>query len=128
MIFSYHNVQISFCSVKDPVRYDLPIVNWATISACSALFKPGFLNELFFAAFKPSNSAKVPWSKLFALVFFDSLKCLQLRLISLSSCHSLPFCDTFYRKYELSFSKSRKNSLEQGFSNEFKCLDFIIAC
>ena len=34
-IMYIHNVQISFCFGRDPVLYDLPIANWALISASS---------------------------------------------------------------------------------------------
>ena len=95
----------------------------ASLPVRAARYELGMIGGLFlakgsfFATLKPLNSAKVPWSKLFALVFFDGLKCLQLRSISLSSCHSLPFCDTFYRKYELSFFKKSEEFTGTRFFN-----------
>ena len=90
-----------------------------TFCLFSSCLWPSFINGLFFAAFKPSNSAKVPWSKLFVLVLHDGLKYLQLRSISLSSCHSLPIFDNFVWKLNYIFFKCRRNQTKQRLSRVF---------
>ena len=103
-----------------PSRCDLPIINWAVISLPVLLcLWPSFQNELFSAAQKPSNSAEVSWSKLFVLVWDGGSKYHQLWWITLSSCHSLPFFDTFELKIVLIFWKRRRNLEEFAETGSF---------
>ena len=72
-------------------RYDLPAWQEAKQTQHGYFF------------FLPSISAETSWSELFVLVSHDSSKYPQLWSIPISICRSLPFCDTFFPKNELSF-------------------------
>ena len=103
-----HNVHFSNCSMTvRPARHKLGLNRLPNyqLFLCSLLcFRPKLINtDLFFAAYKPLNSAKLSWSKLFFLVLHGGSKYHQLWSIQMFSCHSLPFLDTFYSKIGLIF-------------------------
>ena len=83
----HHNVHFSKCYVT--VR-----------PACLAESKA---NATWIFFLLPLISAETSWFELFVLVSHDGSKHHQLYSISLSSCHSLPFFDTFYSKVGLNF-------------------------
>ena len=82
----------------------------ASLPIWSARYDVGLIGGLFlaegsfFAALKPSKSAKLSWSELFALVSDYGSKNHQDCSCTISSCHSLPFFDTFCSKIALNFS------------------------
>ena len=85
-----------------------PSVHNVHFSKCYVTVRPACLagsraNATWIFFFLPSISAETSWSKLFVLVSHDSSKYPQLWSIPISICRSLPFCDTFFPKNELSF-------------------------
>ena len=71
-------------------------------------------NATWIFFFLPSISAETSWSKLFVLVSHDGSKYHEVWSIAISSCHSLPFCDTFYSKIGLNIWWKSEEFAETG--------------
>ena len=90
------------------ISYIVPTHN-VHFSKCYVTVRPACLaesqaNTTWILFLLPSISAEASWLELFVLVSHDDSKYHQVLSITISSCHSLPFFDTFYWKNGLNFS------------------------